>query len=206
MASTPYETFLASMQITWEKWHDGVGYALAALDALSAAERARIDAVLLAREPPDWRDLEALARLDTPAAQARLRAAMRHRDPAVRAAALRHGSHLVAEDERVRTICSGIAEATFFNGMSGVLEAAADCHPPVVVEALLRAALAREGEVAVHLAALLMFVHGKAAEPFDWAQRPFFLRFATPPGSQRGAAFRDLCAAIGRDPAPYLAR
>jgi hypothetical protein len=73
-----------------------------------------------------------------------------------------------------------------------------------VVEALLRGALVRDGEGAVHFAALAMYVHGKAEEPFDWSQRPFFLRFHTSRVLERRAVFVELCEKIRIDPSPYL--
>jgi hypothetical protein len=58
--------------------------------------------------------------------------------------------------------------------------------------------------VAVHFAALLFFLHGKAPEPFDWGQRPFFLRFQTTERGDRSAVLRELCVAIGFDAGKYL--
>jgi hypothetical protein len=46
---------------------------------------------------------------------------------------------------------------------------------------------------------MLAFLHGKASEPFDWQQRPFFLRFHTEDRREREAVFRELCAKLGID-------
>jgi hypothetical protein len=73
-----------------------------------------------------------------------------------------------------------------------------------VVDALLHGALRREGEEAVHFAALTMFIYGKATSPFDWDLRPFFLRFNTPDRKARETVFRELCAKIDVDPSDYL--
>jgi len=70
-------------------------------------------------------------------------------------------------------------------------------HPPPVIEALFRGALVRKGDIAVHFAAMLMFLHGRAAEAFDWDQRPFYLTFHTEDPAERAAAFRELCARVG---------
>ena len=77
--------------------------------------------------------------------------------------------------------------------------------PAAVVDALCRGVLSREGDVAVHFAAMLTFLHGQAAEAFDWAQRPFFLRFHTADRREREAAFRELCAKIGVRAEDHLA-
>ena len=67
--------FERSMAIDYEKWHDGIGYDVDAIDDATPAERERIERLLLARRYADWRDVEALARLRSPAAEAELRTA-----------------------------------------------------------------------------------------------------------------------------------
>ena len=44
----------------------------------------------------------------------------------------------------------------------------------------------------VHAAALLMYLCGKTDEPFDWNQRPFFLRFASEDNQELRAAWTEL--------------
>ena len=205
MSQAAVDRFLASMERNLERWRDGIGYDLAALGEMTAEERAGVEAMLLARDPPLWCDLEALAQLDTPAARRAIQAALRHRDPAVRGAALRHGKAVIGDAERLLGIRRALEEAEFFDGLSEALETIERFHPPEVIDLLLAALLRREGEVAVHVAALLCFLHGQAAEPFDWQHRPFYLRFAEEDPDLRQAVFRDLCARIGRDPAPFLA-
>jgi hypothetical protein len=203
---TPMGRFERSMHIDYEKWHDGIGYDVGELKEMSPAERASIERTLLEPGRKDWRDIEALAALDTPAASAKLVAALKDPSPEVRNAVMRHAPQLVPAETRVASLVHGIETATAFGGLSQTLDQVAAFHPPVIVEALLRGALARDGETAVHLAAMLVFVHGKANEPFEWKQRPFFLRFNTADRAERETAFRELCARIGVDPAPYLAR
>ena len=67
--SAAVRQFRDSMQIDYWKWHDGVGYDLGALRQASASERNEIEAILLDRGALDWRDVEALAVLDTPRAR-----------------------------------------------------------------------------------------------------------------------------------------
>ncbi len=99
---------------------------------------------------------------------------------------------------------TSLQTAAPFGGLSATLEEAAAFHPPGVVDALLRGTLGRPGDVAVHFAALLCFVHGKSSEAFDWNHRPFFLRFNTTDRAEREAAFRELCETIGVDAVKYL--
>ena len=63
----------------------------------------------------------------------------------------------------------------------------------------MRATLRGDGEAAVNFAALLYYLHGKAESSFDWAHRPFFLRFNTDDRAERMAAYRELCAQIGKN-------
>jgi hypothetical protein len=68
------------------------------------------------------------------------------------------------------------------------------------VKALRRGLLEREGGVAVHFAARLFYIHGRADEPFDWNHRPFFLRFHTEDRGERLAVYRELCTLLDLDP------
>lgn len=90
-----------------------------------------------------------------------------------------------------------LENAEAFGGLSPTLMQVEEFHPPEVVEALLRGVQNRDGETAVHFAAMLMFIHGKAKSCFDWEQRPFFLRFNTEDAGERNAAYGELCAKIG---------
>jgi hypothetical protein len=47
-----------------------------------------------------------------------------------------------------------------------------------VKQALLESARSAKSEIRVSAAAMLLYLCGGAPEPFDWSQRPFFLRFA----------------------------
>lgn len=197
--------FASSMTIDQEAWREGIGYDLETLRGASAADRARIEALLLGHGVRGWRDVEALAALGTPRAQAALREAAGSADPEVRLAVLSHAPALVSEAERTASVVAALRDAAFYGGLTQALAEVETRHPPEVVDALLRGALAREGEVAVHFAAMLCYVHGRTAEPFDWDERPFFLRFHTEDRQAREAAFRDLCARLGLDAGPYLA-
>lgn len=201
---SPLERFEASMAIGYEEWHDGIGYDIGAIAAASPAERAAIEAMLVPRAAQDWRDVEALAALDSPAARAALLHALERGGAEIRVAVLRHAPNLVADEQRTRTLVDAIETAVIYGGLTQTLREVAEFHPPEVVDALLRGALERDADVAVHLAAMLFFVAGLTSEEFDLAERPFFLRFATLDRAAREAAFVDLCVRIGTDPQPYL--
>lgn len=201
---SPLRRFQESMKMDFDKWHDGIGYDLDALTAMSPAERAAVETSLIHSAARGWRDIEALALLKTPGAQKALRNALNDRDPEVRMAVLRYAPELVSDAKRTSALVEALGTARFFGGLSQAMDEVADFHPPRVMVALLRGALDREGDVAVHFAAMLMFVHGKAKEPFDMKQRPFFLRFNTDIRAEREAVFRELCVRIGVKPEKYL--
>jgi hypothetical protein len=188
--------FQRSMEINYEKWHDGVGYDLDAIAAASPEERTAMETILLNRNMADWRDAEALALLDTPTASDALRAALPHADAQIRAAIVRSAPQLIPEGERTTTLVKALENATLYGGLSEALDEAAEFHPKEVVDALFRGVQQRDGETAVLFAAMLMFVHGKAASPFDWDQRPFFLRFHTQDRAERDALIAELRAKL----------
>jgi hypothetical protein len=195
--ASPLRRFERSMVLDYEKWHDGIGYDLDALRAADGSERDAIEAMLVTHEPRDWRDVEALAALGTDRARATLVRLAAHPDHEVRLAVARYAPEMVRDDRRAASIVSALESAELGSGLSEAIDQAAEFHPPEVVDALFRGALARRGDAAVHFAALLTFVHGKAVEPFDWEQRPFFLRFHTDEVAEREAVFRELCERIG---------
>lgn len=197
--SSPVARFSASMLMDQEKWRDGAGYDLDALRRANPAERAEIERLVLAHDPRDWRDVEALALIGTPAAKAALREAAEHGDPQTRMAVTRHAPELIADKKRTASLVRAIRSAKPFDGLSDIIDEAEAFHPPEVIDALLQATLKGDGEAAVNFAALLYYLHGKAESPFDWAHRPFFLRFNTGNRAEREAAFHDLCAHIGKD-------
>jgi hypothetical protein len=193
----PVDRFVASMTMTFDMWHDGIGYDLDALSAASPSELAAIERTLINHSPRDWRDVEALAQIDTPAARAALEAALKDPDPQVRREAMLHVPDKVDPADRERRLLALIKTASPFGGLTEALDDIEEFHPPSVINAMLRATLQGDGEAAVHFAAMLFFLHGKAAEPFDWSHRPFFLRFNTTDPAERRAAFDEHCRVIG---------
>ncbi len=203
---SPMRRFESSMVMDFDKWHDGVGYDLDALRAMSAAEKKSAEAMLLRRGARDWRDIEALACLDTPETRAVIQAAINSPNPEVRNAVTRCAAHLIPDSARTISLVRGLESANFFGGLTQTLDQVAGYHPPLVVDALVRGTIGRSGDVAVHFAAMLCYIYGQATEPFDLDQRPFFLRFNTENHGEREAVFRELCGKIGVDAGRYLPR
>ena len=120
------------------------------------------------------------------------------------AARLLEDDPVLARDIEAAAV-AGLESALLYYGLSIALDLATRLRTPALIDALFRAALRDEGEAAVHAAARLAFIHGKAKEEFDWELRPLFLRFNTPVRAEREVAFRELCTLCGVDPEQYLA-
>lgn len=205
--SAAFERFMASTNIDYGTWHDGEGYDLDALGELQGQERAEVQRWLLGRAGNDWRDLDALLALGSDTARAAVVEQLRHGKLEQRL----NAAHRLSADEPLRgdveaVVIDGLEQQRPFEGLTPALDVATELRTPAMVAALFRACLRDEGEAAVHAAARLAFIHGKAADEFDWDLRPLFLRFNSQDHAQRQAAFRDLCQLCGVDPEPYLRR
>lgn len=190
--------FRASMALDFEKWKDGIGYDVALIESANEKEKAAIESLLLSRSVDDWRDVEALAALGTPAADSRLTELLATGTVAIAVAVLRHASRLVSDVDRTRVLVRALESSDFSSGLTQAMLEVESHHPPEVIDALFDAVIARDGTCACHFAAMLMFLHQKAAEPFDDALRPYFLRFTTGDPVRRRELCDDLRRRIGR--------
>ena len=200
----PLQRFEASMKIGFEEWHDGIGYDIQAIRMASPAERAAIEQILINHYPRGWRDIEALAEINTKCARETIRAALKDPDPVVRIAVTRFAPDLVTNNERTRSIIFGLENAEIFGGLAQVLLEIERYHPDEVKESLIKGLLNRKGEVAVLFAAMLFYIFGAAKEPFDWGKKPLFLRFKTEDKTERVKVFRDVCQKLRINPEKYL--
>jgi hypothetical protein len=131
--------------------------------------------------------------------------AIKDPNPTVRVAVTRYAPNLVTNSERSRSIIEALQHAKIFSGLSQVLDDIEDYHPAKIKEALIKGLLTREGDVAVLFSAMLFYLYGKAEEPFDMKQRPFFLFFNTENKEERMQAFLELCKQLSINPEKYLA-
>jgi hypothetical protein len=151
----------------------------------------------------DWRDIEALAALNTNRSRKVISEALTSGDPQVTMAVISYAPDTVPTHDRIAAIVCSLRNAVFYAGLSQALDLVEEFHPPEVVEELFRGVQQREGEVAVHFAAMLLFIYGKAEGPFDRSLRPFFLRFNTEDKQERRKVFLDLCKMIGVRPVDH---
>jgi hypothetical protein len=194
--------FLESMEMNYEKWHDGIGYDLDALDEMTQEDKDSIVNMLITNLDEPWRTFEALERIDTQRTRATINNALDHPSLKVRIAASRFAKG--ADTARERVLVEAIEKSELYAGLTQALNEVETFHPKRIVDALLRGLLKRGDSGAVNFAGMLLYIHGKADTPFDWDKRSLFLRFNTADLKERKNAFVDLCKIIGVDSEPYL--
>ena len=201
-SSPAYQEFLASMQITVEEWREGIGYNLEALERVTDAERDSIVQMLAHRleTNPDWREIEALGAIGTPAAKKAIQAAAKNGDAEtrMRAAAQLHEMGEPADLEK--SIIDALRNTAIYGGLTQALDLAEEHPSPRIQETLLDLALNGAEEQRIHCAALALYLGGKADEAFDWNHRPFFLRFGEEDRTVQIEAYKELCRRLGVKP------
>lgn len=190
------ERFRRAAVVDLNNWRDPQ-HDLDALRQATAEERADIERFLLVRGVEGCRDVEALALLGSPAADQALREAFASGTLEVRAAVALFAPELLPDAERNAELLRRVDECDAYNGLSLTLSQLESEHPPEVILAMLRRIRREPGVVAVHFAALLLYLRQQAAAPFDWEQRPFLLRFNPGDDADRLGAFEELCRRIG---------
>lgn len=198
------DRFRESMMIDYDRWREGVGYDVGLIQSTTSDEREEIERILFLKSVDDWRDVEALIALDSPRAFEKLRSALLSGNHVVVMSILENAPQLVSHEQRTQLLVAALQSADFYHGLTQALHQVEEHHPPEVIETLFTCLLNRESGVLAHFAGMLMYLYGKSDVPFDWARRPFYLRFNTSDRVQREAAFRELCEAIGTDASIYL--
>jgi hypothetical protein len=198
-----YTKFKDSTNITYERWHDGIGYDLDALARPSEPERAAVADDLIRRLEQgegDWRDVEALAALNPPRARAALEKGLPRARLELRLHIARALEGLGVPVEIDRIIADILRRGTYEDGLSLALDLAPHHATPHLRAVLL--ACARDGhrDVRGHAAALTLYLAGHADSPFDWRHRPFFLQFGADDRATRERAYAELCRRIGHPP------
>lgn len=153
------------MVLNHDRWRDGDPYDLDALDELTDSEKSAVEADLMAKSHLDWRDVEALARLGTPAALERVAQAAREQSDHGGAAAMKIVSGAGWSTEAEARFIAQLNDARLMETSLDRLFDIARVHPtPAVRAALFR--LATEGEETVRYAfgAFLLYLAGQANE------------------------------------------
>ncbi|MBC8064526.1 MAG: hypothetical protein H7Y17_06835 [Chlorobia bacterium] len=179
--------FLSSMVMDHEKWHDGIGYDVHLIDAMTDEQKSAIESKLIAKGVSDWRDLEALDRLGTPGATAAILATRKSKDRELRVRAQSYGPP-PSDEDREAAILAGLQSDA---GRSKAIDAAANCPTPKIIKGLVECLTKTVGADAYSVVATLFFMHGKMDSPHSMAHRQFFLRFVEP-GPDKDAAMAEL--------------
>jgi len=181
MPSEAYQLFLDSMIMNFDRWHDGTSYDLEALERLGPEERTSIEELLIEnlKQAGDWRDVNALVALGTDSALKAVNKARFHKNTKVSDYALKiildthHTKDTTQKD--IAELEDQVVQAV----KRGNFEIAEYMPTMRVKKALLDSTRETDSVIRVNAAAFLLYLCGKAPEPFDWSQRPFFLRFST---------------------------
>lgn len=198
--SEAYRKFTDSTNITYEQWHDGIGYDLDALAKVTAQEREALAATLIARFKRgrgEWRDIEALAALSLPQTRAVLEQALPHAKLETRLHIARELVRMDAAVEIDKIIADILRHGRYEDGLSLAIDLVPDYATPYLREVVLECARDGKPDVRVHAAALALYLAGKAESPFDWKHRPFFLQFGEEDRAKRERAYAELCRRIG---------
>lgn len=207
MPSEAYSRFVASLELDYDRWHDGDGYDLDALANIDKSERG--DAVhLLGGRDTTWREIQALEAVDIPPAFMAIKRALRDSDSIdTRLAAAVALDNLGKLEEPIDTVLAReIRNLDADDGCTRALLMAEEHQTDDVKHALLVASHNRT-ESAMHCAGVLCYLTGVGKEAFDWDLRPLFLRLGPEePEDDREAAFRELCALVKMEPPTTPAR
>ncbi|MES1228436.1 MAG: hypothetical protein ABUL72_07165 [Armatimonadota bacterium] len=195
MASDALHRFRESMQIDYEKWHDGIGYDLDAIDELDARGQKEAERLLIPRAGNDWRDLEALDRLGTPGAVKAILDVRKKGSAEMRLRAYGYGP-AAKESDWDSVIVDLLKVAKPYEGLTVATSAALE-HPSAAVVAELWRHVVSPSEIAYHAAETLACIAGASEDPYDFTHRPLLLRVQGPDTVERKAAVKelqDLCA------------
>ncbi len=196
--ASPVARFDRSRVMDYEKWHDGIGFDLDALREMTDAERAEVTRSLT--PPSGWRDVEALAAIDSEQARLELRSAATRGSNEVRLAVSQYAPQLLDEEARTASLIRALTSAKLMEGLTAALDQAEEFHPPAVLTTLWRGLLERPGDIAYNFAATLSVIYGKIDSSADWSHRPLFLRFNTDDRAERLVALRELADLLGVAP------
>ena len=198
-----FDRFRAAAQIHAGNWRDPE-HDLDAIRMATPEERKAIEQFLLSRGIQHFIDAEALALLNTPTAQQALLKAFHTGTTEVKAAVAQVAPDLIPNDEQLSELLQRVDQCDAYKGLDFTLQQIESMHPPPIIETMLQRIVRDPGVVAVHYAALLLYLHGKATSAFDWDLRLFLLRFNAGDDADRRQAFIELCDQLGCASAPYF--
>jgi len=202
MPSDAYSRFMSSLELDYERWHDGSGYDLEALASIDDSERGDVVWELVRRDPT-WREIEALESIDIPPAFMAIKRALRDSDSIDTRLAAAKSLHTLGKlDEPIdAVIARELGKLGDIGGGSTRALLMAEEFPTDAVKRALLEASNKRTESAMHCAGVLCYLTGAGKEAFDWDLRPLFLRLGpAEPEPDRSAAFRELGLLVKMEP------
>ena len=193
--SESFRQFQKSRNISYDQWHDGVGYDLDAFAGMSSEEKERVVLEIQSSGNLDWRDMEVLALHGGRASFDKLRDVLASGTIDERASALRS---LLEMGKMAPSVCDiqlshVLDDINGIDGMTAALDLAREHAGPMSNAALLRGARDRPG-VAVNFAGMICYLAGASDDEFDWSLRTLFLQLGEgETDSGRTTAFVELC-------------
>lgn len=200
---SPYDRFMESMKIDYYKWHDGIGYDLDALNELTGNELKQVEDLLISRKDSDWRDVEALAALNTPFTVQALKDCLNSPNLECRLFAVRFLKEMNIEDRIEEVVVKTLAQTAIGNGLTYALYLAKTYPTEKIRKEILRCALIGNDDIRVHSAAMALFLYRKAKTDFDADQKIVF-EFHEKDLPARRRVFERLCSMVGVDPIDLL--
>lgn len=198
--SAAYAKFLESVVPVWQKWQPGESYDVASIARLKPGERAQAVEVLTSRDAT-WREVEALAAIDLPAARAAVREALTHHlsiDTRLAAAeALQRLDPAFDMETMLTRQIRALNQPA--DGLERALRLAAAHASPAILQALLWSSY-NCTDCAPACAKLLLTLKGGAAGPADAETETLLGKLGLHNSSMdRSAAFETLCRRVGME-------
>ncbi len=202
--SPALQRFLKSMRIGFIEWHDGISYDLEALKEMSPAELKTVEELILARKDSDWRDVETLAALNSPASIQALRECLYSPNLDARLFAARFLKEMGIEERVEEVLLVTLPQTRIGEGMTYALALIEDYPSERLRRKVLWCSLEGNDSIRVHCAALALFLYGITTETFD-THFPIVYEFNEPQRARRVPFFEELCRMVHVDPADILA-
>lgn len=195
--------YIESMKIGYFEWHDGISYALDALKELSPTELNYIEALHISRKNEDWRDVEALATLRTPAAIQALKECLESPNYDCRFFAVRYLKEMNILDQVDQVVVATLPLTRIGEGFSLAQALAKDYPSKAIKSIVLWCCLNGNESIRVLCAAMVLYLYGITSDYYDTSHEIVF-EFREPDREKRIKPFIHLCQMINVTPDHYF--
>jgi len=197
--STAMTRFFNSMKIGYIEWHDGISYDLEALQEFSTDELDYIETLLISRKDEDWRDVEALAVLRSPAAIQALKDCLESPNYDCQLFAVRYLKEMNILDRVDQVVVTTLPLTKIGEGFSLALALAKEYPSDAIKHIVLWCCLNGNESIRVLCAAMALYLYGMTTDYYDTSHQIVF-EFHEPDRTKRIDPFTRLCEMIDVDP------